>query len=103
MKIVYVPFPDAECADAVAEEVIANNLAACVNTLPSTSRYPWDGDLQEEDEVVALFKTTVEQIDALRTALEKQHPYDVPCIATLDAVVNDAYGDWVREQTGGTL
>lgn len=97
MDLYYVTFPDRAAARELARNAIEERVAACANILPIDSIYRWDGDVVEEDEVVALFKTG--DGDALEPFLEQHHPYDVPCIMHIPAAANAAYEDWIRDET----
>lgn len=41
-------------------------------------RYEWKGKLEEDNELLMIFKTKSEHLDALKTAVMKNHPYEVP-------------------------
>ena len=98
---VYLTFPDATSADAIARALIDARLAACVNVLPTArSYYRWDGAVQVDDEVVAVAKTTRERLGALTDFVREAHPYDVPCVVAYRAQGGlDAYLDWVANET----
>ena len=98
---VYLTFPDGATAAAVAEALVAERLAACVNVLPpATSVYHWEGRVVREAEVVAWAKTTRGRLGALTAAVEARHPYDVPCVVAYPAAGGSAaYLDWVRGET----
>ena len=74
-------------------------LGACVNLLPGAeSIYRWEGKIESNAEVVALMKTTFEQLPELEQRLAQLHPYEVPEFVAhrLDAGL-DAYFDWVQK------
>jgi periplasmic divalent cation tolerance protein len=98
---VYLTFPDAAAAEAVAEALVMRRLAACVNVFPAaTSVYRWEDRLVREPEVVAWAKTTPDRLDALVATVEALHPYEVPCVVAYPAVGGAAaYLDWVRRET----
>lgn len=103
MKLYYVTFPDREAQQELAQFVVDQQLAACVVALDADSLYVWEGEQQEDDEVVALFKTSESRADDFVAALEDRHPYDVPCIIELDAASTKAYDSWVHEATDGVV
>ncbi len=98
---VYLTFPDVATAEGIAEVLVAERLAACVNVLPPcTSVYRWEGRVVREPEVVAWAKTTRGRLNALTAAVEARHPYEVPCVVAYPAVGGSAaYLDWVRSET----
>jgi periplasmic divalent cation tolerance protein len=85
-------------ATALADALVTERLAACVNILPAVvSVYAWEGAVQHDREQQLVMKTTRAQVAALWEALEKAHPYDMPEFVVLP--VDDgsaAYLDWVR-------
>ena len=99
---VYVVFADIEEAERIGRAMIEERLAACINILgPIRSIYRWKKEIEQADEVAALFKTTDRQAEALITRIAALHSYDVPCIANwpIDKVLA-AYADWVEENVG---
>jgi periplasmic divalent cation tolerance protein len=75
-KIVYVTVPSAEVGKRIANEIVRERLAACVNILPQlTSIYEWKGKVEEENEAMLIIKTTSERLSPLKEAVLKIHPY----------------------------
>ncbi|OLZ41162.1 divalent cation transporter [Natrinema saccharevitans] len=94
MPTVYVTAP-LEAADEIAEALVAERLAACVNRLESTSTYRWKGTVHRDEEVVLLAKTTDDAYDALVDRVLELHPYDVPCIERFDeGDVLESFATW---------
>jgi len=100
MPTAYVTAPPEAAAD-IAELLVEERLAACVNRTPIRSVYRWDGDVHDDEEVLLLAKTTDERYGALADRVREVHPHDVPCIERFDeAGVLPAFGDWITERTG---
>jgi periplasmic divalent cation tolerance protein len=101
--ILYTTWPDAEKAEAVAAEAIAERLAACANLFaPIRSIYRWQGALERASEIPMTFKTTEEAAPALTAFIAARHPYEVPCILALraDAELSlGGYVEWVQTET----
>ncbi|RZH67368.1 divalent-cation tolerance protein CutA [Natrinema altunense] len=98
MPTVYITAPP-EAADELAETLVEERLAACVNRLSTTSTYRWEGDLHRDDEVVLLAKTTDDAYDALVDRVRDSHPYDVPCIERFDeSDVLESFAAWRTER-----
>lgn len=77
--IVFTTVGKAEDAEWIAREVVDRGLAACVNILsPVTSVYRWKGEVEKNEEVLLLMKTTGERFEALREAVVSMHTYEVP-------------------------
>ena len=100
MPTVYITAPES-AADTIASALVDDQLAACVNAVPCSSTYRWDGTVHEDDDVILLAKTTSDAADALVARVEELHPYDVPCIEVFDEVsVLPAFAEWRAENTG---
>ena len=99
MPTVYATAPR-EAADDLAQYLVDERLAACVNVVDCDSVYRWERSLYDGEEEAILFaKTTDERYPELKRALEAEHPDDVPCIERFDeADVLDAYADWIDEE-----
>jgi periplasmic divalent cation tolerance protein len=90
--------PDAETAAHIAQRLVEESLAACVQTIPGVvSTYRWKGEVRSDTEVLLLIKTTRAQLAALEARLPQLHPYDVPELVVVDVVGGlDGYLDWVE-------
>ena len=98
MPTAYVTAPP-DAAGDLAELLVEERLAACVNRFPCTSVYRWEGEVHRDEEVVLLAKTTDERWDDLVSRVEEVHPYDVPCVERFEEDdVLDAFGDWVADE-----
>ncbi|WP_425604505.1 divalent-cation tolerance protein CutA [Novilysobacter erysipheiresistens] len=93
--------PDAASARTIADALVGERLAACVNRLPGLeSTYRWEGRVEHADEVLLLIKTTTERLDALTARLQTLHPYELPELVAVEAAGGLApYLAWVAEQT----
>jgi len=102
--LVYTTWPDADTAEAVGAEAVAERLAACVNVLaPIRSIYRWQGAVDRAAEVPMLLKTTAESSEKLRDFLVARHPYEVPCVLALPvsaSMSNPAFLQWIATETG---
>jgi periplasmic divalent cation tolerance protein len=100
---VRVAVPDTETGLALSHDLVARQLAACVQILgPMTSVYTWQGQTQQGDEWLLLIKTTEAAFDDLVAVIRAEHSYEVPEI--LGVPVTHAlaeYADWVRKGSDG--
>ena len=98
----YCSCPDAVSAQALAEALVGEHLAACVNRVPGIrSTYRWQGAVTSDDEELLLIKTTAGRFDALKARLLELHPYELPeLIAVPVAHGHPAYLDWVQQAVG---
>ncbi len=76
--------PDADTGARIAQALVAERLAACVNVVPGIrSIYRWQGAIEDEQEVLLVIKTHAERVAALAERLCALHPYDVPELLAL--------------------
>jgi len=99
--LVLTNLPDRPAAEKLANVLVSQGLAACVNVLaPCRSVYRWKGALQNDEEIPVLVKTTVARYPALEAAIRANHPYELPEIVALPIERGlPAYLDWVTEET----
>ena len=99
---VYVIAADMAEAERIAEALVAERLAACVNILgPVRSVYRWQGAVERADEVAMIAKSTEALFDALNARVRALHSYDTPAIVAWPIVAGDAaYLDWIGAETG---
>lgn len=98
--LLYVTAP-AALAERLAEALVAERLAACVNLVPGVvSFYRWEGAVQRDAEVLLLAKTTAGRADAATARLVELHEYTLPCVVRYEAAGGlDAYLRWVADET----
>lgn len=97
----YMTAPNADEAMFIAKVVISEKLAACVNLIDGvTSVYRWEGNVEEETEVCALFKTSQDQIEKLTSRIKELHSYECPCIVVWPIIDgDDDYLTWLGAAT----
>ncbi len=100
--LVFTNLPDRAAAQKLAEALVVNRLAACVNILaPCESVFRWKNDLQHDEEYPVLIKTTAERYGALEAAICAAHPYELPEIIAVPVERGlPGYLDWVALETG---
>jgi periplasmic divalent cation tolerance protein len=98
---VYIVAANAAEADRIAEALVAERLAACVNILGTVrSVYRWQGAVERADEVAMIAKTTENLFEPLAARVRALHSYDTPAIVAWPIVVGDAaYLDWIAAET----
>ncbi|MBU0729332.1 MAG: divalent-cation tolerance protein CutA [Proteobacteria bacterium] len=66
-------------AEKIADEILGLRLAACVQIVgPVTSKYWWQGKLEQAEEYQCVIKSRQDIYPALESAIKAVHPYDVP-------------------------
>ena len=93
--------PDVDSAARLAEALVEERLAACVNVMPGLrSVYRWQGAVERSDEVLLLIKTTRSRLPALSARVLELHSHELPEVVAVEVVGGlPAYLDWVTEQT----
>ena len=88
-------------AQAIATRLVEERVAACVNVVPSLqSIYRWKDEVQSEGEALLIVKTARDRFDALKQAVLKHHPYELPEVIAVTVDQGHApYLEWVVEST----
>ncbi|PHN04734.1 divalent-cation tolerance protein CutA [Flavilitoribacter nigricans] len=99
---IQVTTPDKEIAQAIAHDLVANRLAACVQLIgPITSTYWWEGKIESGEECLLLIKTTQDRYPEVEQTILELHPYEVPEIIATEIRFGLApYREWIRSETG---
>lgn len=97
--VVLVTGPDREGLLELGRRTVEEGLAACVNVTDGVrSVYRWEGQVHEEDEALAIAKTTSGRLDALEARVRELHPYDEPEFVALPVERGSpSYLAWVAE------
>ncbi len=76
--------PEDVVAARIANVLVEERLAACVNRLSRmTSTYRWEGKVQSETEALLLIKTTQRLLGPLGQRIKELHPYELPEVIAL--------------------
>lgn len=100
--LVMLAAPDQKTGKKLARALVEDRLAACVNISQSfLSVYRWEGEIQEESEVILLIKTRSNLLEKqLIPRIQELHPYDLPEIIALPVLAGEKnYLDWVMKET----
>lgn len=97
--------PDQVTAERIAETLVGERLAACVNLVPGlTSVYRWEGQIQRDTELLLLIKTRAAVYPLLEARIRELHPYQTPEIIALPIQTGTAaYLDWIADNTGAPV
>jgi periplasmic divalent cation tolerance protein len=98
LRLLYVTARDKDEALALSRGLVATKLVACVNILESmTSVYLWQGEIEENSEVLMLIKTVKENVSAVENFLRTHHSYKIPCIVSIPIESgNEDFVKWVE-------
>ena len=99
--IVLTNLPDRATAIRLANALVEQKLAACVNVLSEcTSVYRWKGTLETAREVPVLIKTRAGRYAEVEAAIRSLHPYELPEIIAVPVVRgSEEYLQWVAGET----
>lgn len=84
-------------ARSLAKHLLEQKLIACANLVPVNSLYMWEGEVQDDREVLLIIKTRSEVFeDRLLAAIKAHHSYDVPEIIAMPIVLgSQQYLQWI--------
>jgi periplasmic divalent cation tolerance protein len=92
--------PSREDAAKIANLLLDEKLAACVQLLPIESFYVWDGKKQNEAELLLLIKTRTALFDDAIARIKAAHPYSVPQIVGMPFTAGfKDYLGWIDDVT----
>jgi periplasmic divalent cation tolerance protein len=98
-RIVFSTCGSEDEATKIAQHLVEQRLAACVNVIPRVhSIYRWQGKVESSHEWLLLIKTTAERFPAVRDAIRQLHSYELPeCIAIVVDEGSAEYLQWVND------
>lgn len=101
--VVLCTCPEGAPAAHLAETLVSEGLAACVNRLPGVvSNFRWEGRLTQEIETLLIVKTTQEGLAALTARIRELHPYELPEVLAVPVLGGlEEYLDWIRASVSG--
>ena len=102
MMMVFVTCDGISQAETMADKIVGEKLAACVNVVPGVrSCYVWEGKLTWSEELLLVIKTTRSRFEALKQRVAELHTYDVPEIVGVGIeAVSEKYAEWVKSSVG---
>ena len=97
--IFFVTVPNIEEATEIAKILVENRLAACVNIIKNIlSIYRWKGNIERENEMLMIIKTTENNCDSLIEQVRKTHSYSNPeCIGFKIEKGSKDYMEWISK------
>jgi periplasmic divalent cation tolerance protein len=99
--VVFVTCESQEQASGIGRRLVEERLAACANLAgPILSIFHWDGEVEEEDEVLLILKTRKDRFEQLTERVQELHSYEVPEVIALPIIAGLAgYLRWITEET----
>src|ERR1700674_2749628 len=95
--VVFVTTANSEEAAQLAEMLVAERVAACVQILPEmVSVYRWQGKIERQKEVLVIAKTTKSKFEELEAKVRAIHSYETPKIVALPLTAGSRpYLEWL--------
>ena len=97
--VLFVTCATAEESARIAESLVSERLAACVNVIDGIhSTYWWEGRVTRDREVLMIIKTTNDRYDQLEKRVKELHSYTTPEVIALKIDRGSKqYLDWLNE------
>jgi periplasmic divalent cation tolerance protein len=87
--------PDRDTATRIAEALVTEQLAACVNIIPAIqSVYRWEGAVEHGEELLLLIKTSAAVWSRLEARILALHPYELPEIISVR--IQDGHNNYLN-------
>ncbi|MFC1885155.1 divalent-cation tolerance protein CutA [Thermodesulfobacteriota bacterium] len=101
VNLVYMTAGSMEEAQKIGKEIVSQRLAACVNIIDNmNSFYWWEGELQDDREVIIIAKTREVLVPELIRRVKSLHSYDCPCVVSIPLVDgNPGFLNWIADET----
>ena len=99
--LVLTTVPERAIAEALARELLAARLAACIHIGATVrSLYHWQGQIETADETPVAIKTNAGLYSRVETAIRARHPYELPEIVAVPITHGlPEYLDWIAGET----
>lgn len=103
MIIILMTASSIEEADLISNSLLEKKFIACSNIINDMkSTFWWNGNIQKENEVMIIAKSTKALLDNIIAEVKSLHSYDVPEILAIPILGgNPDYLDWIIEETKG--
>jgi periplasmic divalent cation tolerance protein len=97
--VVFCTVGSEENAHQIANALVEDKLAACVNVIPGLlSFYRWQGMIHRDQEWLLMIKSTEEAFEKLEQRIKELHTYTVPEIIALPVIQGSMdYLNWMGE------
>lgn len=83
MIFIYSVFKNKEEADKITKILLEKKMVICGNQFAVNSMYLWKGKIENDSEVVVIYKTFKQNYKRVRQEIEQHHSYEVPFTASI--------------------
>jgi periplasmic divalent cation tolerance protein len=100
INLIYITAGNKVEARTLGRALVESKLAACVNIIDNmNSMYVWQGEIQDDKEVILIAKTTEAKVPELLEKVKALHSYDCPCILSIPVSGgNKEFMDWIANE-----
>jgi periplasmic divalent cation tolerance protein len=101
--VILITVSSPEEGEKIARTLVAEQLVACVNSIPGVrSFFFWEGKAQDAAEVLLVCKSRMALMEKVIERVKSLHSYTVPEIIALPIVAGlPGYLAWVNDSTKG--
>jgi periplasmic divalent cation tolerance protein len=99
--VIFITTSSYEEARKIADALVVQKKAACVNIVPKVnSLFRWKGKIEEAEESLMVVKTRAKLFPDVVSTVKGIHSYEVPEIIALPIIEgNPDYLKWIDEET----
>ncbi|MEJ2048028.1 MAG: divalent-cation tolerance protein CutA [Dehalococcoidia bacterium] len=99
-RLIITTCPNMDVARILADALVTERLAACVNILPAgLSVYEWKGQVERESEYLLLIKSRSDRLSQLEQRVCELHPYELPELIAVPIKEGlSSYLSWIDSQ-----
>ncbi|MCS6884444.1 MAG: divalent-cation tolerance protein CutA [Acidobacteriota bacterium] len=100
--VVFVTIDSEQAAVSMAETLVNERLAACVNIVAVKSVYRWQGNVVKDEEWLLIIKTDEKRYERLESTVKGLHSYTTPEVIALRIEKgSQQYLEWLRDSLEG--
>jgi periplasmic divalent cation tolerance protein len=98
-QVIMCTCPDINNAKLIAQHLVKERLAACVNIIPNViSIYRWQDTIESDEEIQLIIKTQSDKFNEVANEIKRLHRYDTPEIIAMNIQQGDnSYLNWINE------
>jgi periplasmic divalent cation tolerance protein len=98
--VVFITTANAEEAQRIADVLLNERKAACINIVPGVSSlFWWQGKLDSAEESLLIVKTRASVLSQIVNLVKEHHSYDIPEVIALPIIGgNRDYLEWMGRE-----
>ena len=98
--VVFTTTSSAGEAEKIAHALLSRRLAACVQVLPMKSYYPWQGQIQYDEENLLVIKCKNADFKEIELCIKANHSYELPEVVQLPIITGSQENlHWISQVT----